>query len=379
MPFPTLNISPMNQNKIHLKHLLAVCTVFLLLFSACKKNVAVPELTSLATITTQSVSAITHNSASTGGNISNEGGTSIIARGICWSPSVQPTISNDYTSDGTGSGSFTSNVTGLSPNTKYYVRAYATNIKGTAYGQQVEFTTNPATSPLITDLMSYWKMDENSGTTAADALGNWHLSFVGSPAWAAGKINSALAFGLVSSRYVERTGINSGNKNTYSLSAWIYLEDHLPNPKYIMGMNSGGFADAAGAAEVKLMITPDNKFEAMYYTTDGATVVMERISGTTITLNTWYHVVGVVNNGNIELYINGVEDNTNAVTNSISSTLNFANGRVTVGHARYYNGAYNPSRWFRGKIDEAGIWNRPLSGAEIQQIYNGGNGLQHPF
>lgn len=369
----------MNQNNFHLKHLLAFCTVFLLLFSACKKKEDDTGLTSLATITTQSVSAITQNSSATGGNISNEGGAAITARGVCWSTSVQPTFNNDKTSDGTGSGSFTSYITGLSPNTKYYVRAYATNTKGTAYGQQEEFTTNLATSTLTTDLMSYWKMDENSGTTAADALGNWNLSFVGGPAWAAGKINSALAFGTVSSRYVEKTGINSGNKNTYTLSAWIYLEDNLPNPKYIMGINSGVNATSAGAAEVKLMITPDNKFLAMYYTSDGATVVMERISGATITLNTWYHVVGVINNGNIELYINGVADNTNAVTNPINSTLSFVNGRASVGHARYFSGAYNPDRWFRGKIDEAAIWIRPLSGAEIQQIYNGGNGLQHPF
>ena len=237
---------------------------------------------------------------------------------------------------------------------------------------------NPA--PQLNGLLSYWKLDEAIGTIAGDAAGSWDLSFVNNPAWtSSGKINNAVDFGTSSIKYLEKTGINSGNKNTYSLSAWIYLEDNLPNPKYIMGINSGGNASFAGAAEVKLMITPDNKFEAMYYTSDGATEVMSRISGTVIALNTWYHVVGVINNGNIELYINGIADNTNAVANPHSSTLNFVNGRATVGHARYFDGAYNPDRWFRGKIDEAAIWNRALTPAEISALFNNGNGLQHPF
>jgi uncharacterized protein (TIGR02145 family) len=95
----------------------------------------------LPVLTTASVSSITDNSAISGGNITDNGGALITARGVCWSTSHDPTISDDYTSDGTGSGIFISSITGLDPNTTYYVRAYATNSAGTAYGNERSFKT----------------------------------------------------------------------------------------------------------------------------------------------------------------------------------------------------------------------------------------------
>ncbi len=95
----------------------------------------------LPTVTTSNVSNITQTTATGGGNITSDGGASITARGICWSTSQNPTTSNSHTTDGTGTGSFTSSMTGLTANTTYYVRAYATNSAGTSYGSQVTFTT----------------------------------------------------------------------------------------------------------------------------------------------------------------------------------------------------------------------------------------------
>ena len=63
------------------------------------------------------------------------------ARGVCWSTSQNPTIADSHSTDGTGTGIFVSNLTGLTLNTAYYVRAYATNNVGTAYGNEVSFTT----------------------------------------------------------------------------------------------------------------------------------------------------------------------------------------------------------------------------------------------
>lgn len=79
--------------------------------------------------------------AKSGGNVTSDGGKTVDARGVCWSISANPTITDNCTSDGTGSGFFSSNLTGLDPNTKYYVRAFATNSIGTAYGSQISFTT----------------------------------------------------------------------------------------------------------------------------------------------------------------------------------------------------------------------------------------------
>ena len=97
----------------------------------------------LATITTTGVTGISGPSALSGGNITADGGSTISHRGVCWATTTNPTTANDTTLDGTGTGtgSYTSTLTGLSANTTYYVRAYAINSAGTAYGNEVSFTT----------------------------------------------------------------------------------------------------------------------------------------------------------------------------------------------------------------------------------------------
>jgi hypothetical protein len=96
------------------------------------------------TLTTTAISAITTTTASTGGNITSQGGAAVTARGVVWSKTTTPelTVNEDgKTTDGTGSGNFTSSISTLEVNTLYYVRAYATNIIGDGYGNQVSFTT----------------------------------------------------------------------------------------------------------------------------------------------------------------------------------------------------------------------------------------------
>src|SRR4030043_1959421 len=75
----------------------------------------------------------------------------VTARGVCWSTSENPTLSSDHTTNGSGSGIFISNLGGLTPGITYYVRAYATNSQGTAYGNQVSFTasSNPPVAAFI--------------------------------------------------------------------------------------------------------------------------------------------------------------------------------------------------------------------------------------
>lgn len=95
----------------------------------------------LPTLRTAEASAITHESATSGGNISSDGGSAVTARGVCWSTNSNPTTANSKTTDGTGPGSFTSSITGLTAGTPYYVRAYATNNVGTSYGNELSFTS----------------------------------------------------------------------------------------------------------------------------------------------------------------------------------------------------------------------------------------------
>ncbi len=95
----------------------------------------------VATVTTTAVSAITSTTATSGGNVTANGGATVTARGVCWNTSPNPTTANSYTTNGSGTGVFVSDLTSLTPITLYYVRAYATNNVGTAYGNEVSFTT----------------------------------------------------------------------------------------------------------------------------------------------------------------------------------------------------------------------------------------------
>ncbi|MEI6750129.1 MAG: hypothetical protein WCM93_13300, partial [Bacteroidota bacterium] len=95
----------------------------------------------LATVSTTSITNFTSTTATGGGNVTSDGGAAVTARGVCWSTSSNPTISNSHTSNGTGTGAFTSSLTGLASNTLYHIRAYATNSVGTSYGSDLTFTT----------------------------------------------------------------------------------------------------------------------------------------------------------------------------------------------------------------------------------------------
>ena len=100
----------------------------------------------LPTLTTTAVSGITTNAAISGGAITADGGAAITARGVVWSTSQNPTITlTTKTSDGTGTGSYISNLTNLTQNTTYYIRAYATNSAGTTYGNEISITTQKLT------------------------------------------------------------------------------------------------------------------------------------------------------------------------------------------------------------------------------------------
>jgi uncharacterized protein (TIGR02145 family) len=155
----------------------------------------------LATISTLSISNISSNSANSGGNITNNGGTSVTQRGVVWSTSPNPTTANNLTSDGNGIGNFTSALIGLNANTTYYVRAYATNSAGTAYGNELSFTT----TSLIGSLSSLnCSGSTNNGVLTAGIVASGVSSIIpysggNGGAFIAQSINSTGVTGLIAS------------------------------------------------------------------------------------------------------------------------------------------------------------------------------------
>ncbi|ADQ80252.1 hypothetical protein Palpr_2116 [Paludibacter propionicigenes WB4] len=98
-------------------------------------------LGTLPAVSTRSAASISTTSATVGGNVTNQGSSSVTYRGICWSRTINPTTADNITTDGTGAGIFSSSITGLTPGVTYHFRAYATNSVGTVYGDDLTFVT----------------------------------------------------------------------------------------------------------------------------------------------------------------------------------------------------------------------------------------------
>ena len=125
------------KSRIWIFHLM-IMELVLLFTNGCKKET---EQGQPAVLTTRNVYSVMPTTAYCGGNITNSGGATVTERGVCWSTTQNPTIADNKTVDGAGTGTFTSAITGLTATTTYYVKAYATNSAATSYGDELSFKT----------------------------------------------------------------------------------------------------------------------------------------------------------------------------------------------------------------------------------------------
>jgi hypothetical protein len=189
------------------------------------QQIVVKTKDGVALISTHEISSIMATSATCGGSISDDGGFPITSRGICWSTMQNPTINNNHTTDGSGDGSFTSIMNGLSLNTVYYVRAYAINAHGTYYGEQRIFTTKDGIAIVSTmDITNINKTTASSGgTITTDG---------GSPIVAKGVCWSVNDNPTISNNHSEDgTGISSYNSNIFGLQngTYYYVRAYVTN------------------------------------------------------------------------------------------------------------------------------------------------------
>ncbi len=161
-------------------------------------------------VTTAKIEDITSTSARVGGFVSGSGGTQVTDRGLCWNTVSNPTVSDSHTTDGHGTGSFTSGIAGLVPGTTYYIRAYATNSAGTAYGEQRVFTTtHPINDSILIDAQTCPGAD-----TVTDYDGNIYRTVqIGNQCW--------MRENLRTTHYADGTEIPAGN-TTSNTTAYRY-------------------------------------------------------------------------------------------------------------------------------------------------------------
>ncbi len=123
-----------------MKNLVKIFVIILMIilnFSCKKKEAAIL----VPSVTTSTVTDVLYITATSGGSVPDDGGAYVTVKGVCWGPDTMPTIGNSRTADGSGTGDFISSISGLKSGTSYYIRAYAVNSEGTAYGNQLKFTT----------------------------------------------------------------------------------------------------------------------------------------------------------------------------------------------------------------------------------------------
>jgi uncharacterized protein (TIGR02145 family) len=220
-----------NCNEAESQHITQVqetSQTFTLLFSETQHQ--------LPMVATNTITSITTNSATCGGNVTSNGASSVIARGVCWSTLQNPTVSESHTTNGSGTGSFTSNITGLTTGTTYYVRAYATNSAGTSYGEQRSFTAVVDVGVSCSGAATVTDYDNNTYNTV----------LIGNQCW--------MKENLRTTHYSDGTSIPLGS-STSNTTAYYYVDDNISNVSTygylynwpaVMGNSSSSSANPSG-------------------------------------------------------------------------------------------------------------------------------------
>lgn len=287
-------------------------SLFILILGCTKEDTG-----KLPTLTTAAISNITNNSAQSGGNITDDGGLEITARGICYNTSTSPSISNLKTTDGTGKGAFTSNLSGLAPNNTYYVRAYATNSIGTIYGNEISFKTN-GNSPTITTvaisnitpttITCGGNITDDGGSSITSRGVCWHTS--NNPTISNNKTNDGAGIGMFISQvtdltpnttYYIRAYVTNSSGTSYgnilNFTTTIPTPTISTNPIKALSSNSvisGGYITSDGGVSIiargVCWNTSPNPTISDHKTTDGSGTLdyLSRVQG--LTANTTYYI-----------------------------------------------------------------------------------------
>ncbi len=311
-------------------------------------------------LTTTSVSNITATTATSGGTIISDGGSPITAKGVVWSTSPSPTIDlPTKTNDGTGIGSFTSAMSNLTNNTKYFFRAYATNIVGTSYGEEFSFTTvNPITELLKQGLVAYYPFNGN----ANDESGNGNHGTVVGATLTLDRFElgeKAFIFDGIQNRIIisNSASFNFQQNNRYSISYWIRPKSLLRNINQIIFDKQ--FSAGNGQIGWNSTIEPNGKLNFYVHNGNG------NLTGCNfgdVSKDAWYHVVHIWNKGSASTYLNGVLVGTSNYSGFVGDNLE----PLIIG-----NSDFGPiGTAFNGLLDDIRIYNRALTQEEITYLAN---------
>jgi uncharacterized protein (TIGR02145 family) len=198
----------------------------------------------LASVTTAQPASTSTTSGTGGGTVTSDGGATVTARGVCWSTSANPTVTNSHTTNGTGTGTFTSNMASLAVNTTYHVRAYATNSAGTAYGNDLTFTTDPltvsdndgntynviriGTQVWMKENMKTTKLNDGTAIALTEGSSAWSSLTTIGYCWYGNNASNKAAYGALYNWYSVNTGkLCPSGWHGATDNDWLTLKDYL--------------------------------------------------------------------------------------------------------------------------------------------------------
>ena len=357
---------------------------------------------SLPTVTTSNVTNITQTTATGGGNVTSDGGGTVSERGICWSTSHNPTVGDTHASSGSGTGSFSVNMTGLAPGTTYYVRAYAVNSSGTSYGAEVSFTTGSVSAPTVstaavTDITQTsalgggnvtddgganvtergvcWSISPNPTTNGSHAasgsgIGNFTVSMTG--------LSSGTTY-YVRAYAVNSTGTSYGNEVSFTtlqdIVAPTVTTSSVTDITQTSATGGGNVTDDGGANVTERGIcwsTSQNPTVSDSHGTSGTGTGSFTVSMSGLTENTTYYVRAYAVNSVGTSYGSEVSFTTMASSTAPTGAINgvfsvSASQQVyfSMGNLQY-KASSNTWRFAENQYDIIG-----LSNNHISQTYNG--------
>jgi hypothetical protein len=300
----------------------------------------------MATVRTLRIENVKHNAVDGVGEITVLGDGFITDYGFCYSSSTaSPTTSDSKTSLGstTNLSEYTGTINGLKESTKYFVRAYATNSMGTAYGNVIETTTVDA-PPLVTSgLVAYYTFDnENCNEAQGKSEYNGTKQGSGTPVYSSdipGKTGKALQLNNDAYYYLPTAPI-SVYPSTYSYSIWL---------KTMVNSNIIDYQTSSRQVVIRLV---NNKVVGSYYSV--ADYQYFNIDISSLLLDGDWHLLAVTRgSGTFKLYIDGIY-----YANFSSTSTNTANYPLQIGNG------------FTGKMDNFRVYNRELTQSEITELYN---------
>jgi hypothetical protein len=312
---------------------------------------------SLPVIGTTTVTAITGTTATSGGTITSDGGEPVTSRGLVWGTS--PGSSTSSATAGTGIGAFFTNLTSLNTATTYYVRAFAANSVGTAYGNELSFTTS---GPIVSSgLQLHYDAGNVSsypttGDTWSDISGNTgrNATLVNNPTFDPGNGGSIYTDGVNQFAQTSYSGIAT---DSYTFSAW-FKNDNYSEPKHILGRGRDG---AGNGWSLQLQVSTAGKAVAAVVPTVPSQAGIFVVGTSTLALNTWYYITAVWTAGqSIKVYVNGsLEGTTNTASTSLRTSTN-----------GWYIGSISTTLFTSGYNAVAQVYNSALTSSEILQNFN---------